>query len=502
MTETENPGADKNEVERDDASVAADSQTATTDPTGPRATVPSRSYWRIVRKQYSRSASGMIGLIVFLMLVFVALLAPLLANDVPLIARYKGELCFPALPTYLDAMPVPRKIADALKRWQVFGANPLSTKYPDLVNEDVDGQWKRLAPSAQADHELEIKLDGKIFFDGAPARLPAAIEKLRGAQSLHCVRHVGRHKLSDANRDAFAAVRALAIEMRVTERQQFLEGLSWKQAITKAWDSDNDWYLPPPVFFSYKEINKQSIKLSYRAETNWGTEEDPHESTHWIGTDREGRDVLARMIHGTIISLSVGVVAVSIYCTIGVILGLIAGYLGGWIDILLSRITEIVICFPSFFLIITVIAFLEKSIYNIMIVIGLTSWTGIFRLMRGEVLRVKELDYNAACRALGVPAWRVMYRHLLPNTLSPILVSATFGVASAILTENALSFLGFGVASPTASWGEIVGQGRLLVAEGHFHLVLAPGAAIFLTVTVLNLVGQSLRDAMDPRLRH
>lgn len=481
----------------------ADSKDSDTGPKqdGPKGTVPSRSYWSIVRKQYRKNRTGMVGMVLFLVLAAIALLAPLLANDVPIIARYKGDLCFPAMPTYLDAMPVPSWAADKMKKWRVFGSNIFSTSYPPIVKEDIDGSWPRLAAAAKPDHQIEIELDGRILLNGVRASFTAVQARLAAASSIEVLWHTARHNQTDPNRESFRKIRELGLAMRVNETQSFLEGLSWKGAISEAWE-EGDWYVPPPVFFSYQETSKGEIKASYRAQTVWGKDEKEHVSTHWIGTDAQGRDVLARMIHGTIISLSVGVVAVSIYCTIGIILGLFAGYFGGWVDILLSRITEVVICFPSFFLIITVIAFLEKSIYNIMIVIGLTSWTGIFRLMRGEVLRVKELDYNAACRALGVPAWRVMYRHLLPNTLSPILVSATFGVAAAILTENSLSFLGFGVASPTASWGEIVSQGKEYVAEGHFHLIIAPGLAIFVTVTVLNLIGQALRDAMDPRLRH
>ena len=193
----------------------------------------------------------------------------------------------------------------------------------------------------------------------------------------------------------------------------------------------------------------------------------------------------------------------SIAGTIGILLGLIAGFYGGWVDMILSRITEVVMCFPRFFLIIAVIAFLEPSIVNIMIVIGVVGWTHIFRLVRGEVLRTRSLDYVAAARAMGAGPWRIMIRHVLPNSISPVFVAIAFGIARAVLMESSLSFLGFGDTS-VPSWGEIIMQGRsyiLLGFDGPWHLTLLPGVAIFLTLTAFNLLGQGLRDAMDPKLR-
>lgn len=478
-----------------------------------------RSYWQIVLRQYRRSRLGMVGLWVFVALSIVALLAPLLANDVPIVARYKGRLCFPALPTYLEAMPVPRKLADWLRKQTIFGNNVFSEAYPEVVTQRWLSPEHQLGagPPPQAPQparRLAINLQGFLRIDGQfvsgelperLARVDATLDEAAAAgmpvESRVEVQRTGRTAEAHALYERLAARAARGdVRVHLTETGTFLEGQTWKQTIATAWDpAAGDWYLRPPVFFSFSETVE--VKREPGHVTVWGPNPEQHASKHWIGTDGHGRDVLARMIHGTIISLSVGVVAVSIYCTIGILLGLLAGYFGGWVDMILSRITEIVICFPSFFLIITVIAFLDRSIYNIMIVIGLTSWTGVFRLMRGEVLRVKELDYCSASRALGVSAWRIMLRHLLPNTISPVMVTATFGVASAILTENALSFLGFGVAQPTASWGEIVSQGRNFVSEGLYHMVLAPGVAIFITVTIFNLMGQALRDAMDPRLR-
>jgi peptide/nickel transport system permease protein len=219
---------------------------------------------------------------------------------------------------------------------------------------------------------------------------------------------------------------------------------------------------------------------------------------HWLGTDKEGRDVFVRMIYGTRISMAIGVVAVSIYVTIGIILGSMAGYFGGRADLWISRFIEVMICFPSFFLILTVVSFIEKkSIFHIMIVIGITSWTGVARLVRAEFLKLKNMDYVQAAIALGMSKTRIMFGHILPNAMGPVLVSATFGIASSILTESSLAFLGLG--DPSApSWGGLLNVGR---EEGKLWLILAPGIAIFFVVFIFNLVGEALRDALDPRLR-
>jgi peptide/nickel transport system permease protein len=240
-----------------------------------------------------------------------------------------------------------------------------------------------------------------------------------------------------------------------------------------------DWAVFPLVPWGYNSHDMDAVLA-------------PPSTQHWLGTDSGGRDVLARVVHGSRVSLAVGV-----------LLGSVSAYFGGLLDLVLMRIVEIVHAVPTILVLVTMLALIMptgwKSVVAMMIVIGLVRWTDVARLVRGEILRIRTMQYVEAARALGAGHARILFRHILPNALSPVLVTATFAMASAILLEGALSFLGFGIPEDMASWG-----GMLNDVRGHtgaWWLAVFPGAAIFLTVTVYNLAGEGLRDAIDPRLK-
>jgi peptide/nickel transport system permease protein len=241
----------------------------------------------------------------------------------------------------------------------------------------------------------------------------------------------------------------------------------------------------PPLPYSFRDVDLQAVRA-------------PISAAHPLGTDNAGRDVMTRLIYGTRISLTVGIFAVLLYIVAGTVLGALAGYYGGRADAVISRLIEVVISIPSLFLILSVAAFIEnRSIFHIMVIIAAVSWTTPARLVRAEFLRLRNLDFVAAARAAGYAEAQIIFRQILPNALGPVLVTATFGVASSILVESTMSFLGLGDIT-VPSWGQILNTGR---TTGMWTLILAPGFAIFVTVSLLNLLGEGMRDALDPKMR-
>ncbi len=220
---------------------------------------------------------------------------------------------------------------------------------------------------------------------------------------------------------------------------------------------------------------------------------------HWLGTDGEGRDVLSRLLWSTRVAMGIGFISQFIALAIGVVVGALTGYFSGMVDILLMRLVEIVESVPLFFLILTFVAIYGRHIFYIMVILGVTGWTGYARLLRGEFLHLRQLDYVTAAQASGLPLWRVLFRHILPNGVTPVLVSASFGLAGAVTIESSLSYLGVGVRPPTPSWGQMLNAAGNPATVFHWWQALGPGMMLFITVLAFNIVGESFRDTLDPR---
>jgi peptide/nickel transport system permease protein len=340
----------------------------------------SRGYWRSVWKHYRKHRGGMLGLSIFLFLLFVAVFGHLLAGNLPVVCRYKGAVSFPAV--------------------------------------------------------------------------VATFHKIPGASSLVSMPKPFRFPQFNAKREV---------------------------------PKDRDgWAVWPLVRWGPNDVEP-------------GERLKGPSDAHLLGTDEVGRDVLSRMIHGTAVAMLVGFISMGIATTIGLVLGALAGYLGGWVDIGISRVIEVFICIPVFYVVLIALQLFEPGIYKVMVILGLFAWTGIARYARAEMMKQKTLDYAMAARALGASTNRVMFRHLLPNSLAPVLVVVAFGVAGAIFAESALSWLGFGVMPPTPTWGTILRSGfdNIRVAP---HLLFPASIAIFVAVLTFNLIGDALRDCTDPRL--
>ncbi len=352
------------------------------------------------------------------------------------------------------------------------------------------------APFIANDKPYFIKIDGNVSFPLFSALTANDITVMLFAAAavvLVCLVRKNTRKVDPSIRSAvfsrqlMIVVSAAVILSALAQWQIPKKNLTtdYKQLVSTG---KADYALFTPVPYSFAGTNLSQRHL-------------PPSKQHWLGTDDVGADLLARVIHGSRISLSVGFVAVGISLAIGILVGAVLGYFGGKIDFIGMRIIEIVMAVPTFFLIITIVAFYERSLFNIMVIIGVTSWTGHARFVRAEFLKLRGQDFVLAAKGLGLPLRSILFKHILPNGVAPVLVSATFGIAAAIFTEAALSFLGFGVVPPTPSWGQMLSRGVSVTGEFLWWLSLFPGIAIFLTAIAYNMVGEGLRDAIDPKLR-
>ena len=509
----------------------------------PTAVLSGASRWDIVRRQFRRNATAVWGLRATQLLVLLAIYAPLLASSHPLLWSVPGEgLSSPwaerlfdevawehGIDRFFNSLMVtltlafvlrgilwlvllgsagPRRVAGAAWRWYLAGAFVLALVQAggfaftrSLPAVDYRQEDPRLLRQAAA--RAQAWALAHVTDDAARATARAAApEALAGladgpaAQALQRQAQALREGLSAASSREGLDAAAEEAQRRRREGAIALErGARSLERADKLVPSGapERWALRTPIPYGYRE------QLEGREESFAPALDLRHGARHLLGTDEVGRDVLARILYGTRISLTIGIVAVAIYVAIGTILGALAGYLGGRTDLLIMRLVEILICIPTLFLLMTIVALFEsRSIFLIMGAIGVIGWTGVCRLVRGQVLRERGLDYVVAAKALGYTTRRIVFRHVLPNALAPVLVAATFGVASAILTESTLSFIGLGdIAVP--SWGRILDDGR---QHGYWHLILPPSVAIFITVLALNLVGDGMRDALDPKLRN
>lgn len=492
------------------------------------------STWAVAWRQLRRDRVAMFAAASLLLLGVVSITSPLLANDKPLWASYKDRWFFPAFKDYLDEnIPIPFGIPAALRRSSGFFSpayadvqeipRPGGRTLPDwrAITREIDG------PEGQARGDWYVGALVPYYYK----QTSSAIKQLPFADVAHLVVQDGEAEgriLELTPRsvwsDEWTRLRSIDPALRLGDvvvsyrEEEVLEPTGRKprrwlgrvlarltaKKVPGAWTirrAEDSPDADAAVSGQPLDVEPRDLKPGDVIQVSGRTLKYEAPPRHVMGTDDVGRDVLSRLIHGTVIAGSVGIVSVGIYVMIGIVLGALAGYFRGWVDIAISRLIEIVICFPTFFLIISIVALWEPSIYNIMIALGVISWTGVARLVRGEFLKCMSEDYVQAAKALGLSNTRVIFRHILPNAIAPVFVSASFGVAGAILVESGLSFLGFGVAPPTASWGEILRQGRNYINENLYHLVWFPGFCIFYTVTMFNLLGEGLRDALDPRLR-
>lgn len=492
-----------------------------TEPVEEQKPTVTRSYGELVWRDLLANRLAIFGGIFILFIVFVAVFCPLIANQRPLYIK----TAFPL--DYFNSLQVAiEQIGYVAEGERLEETHPLVLQTFADLEQHLEGESEEALFSIREDYLQATPVGGSGDTEALYALLDR-LDPLYDAEPVAIARYPALRALTTI--EIYTLVTFLAFIALIPFRRKLRSfwlmllcaGIAGA-AITAAWRAafpeiqDKRPYrriieaadfadsggivVRTPVPFGENE----NIITDSRMAPTWlqPEEERPDNSRwHWLGTDTNGRDVLARMVYGARISMLVGVVAVTIYTIIGIVVGAVAGYFRGWVDILVSRLIEIVICFPPLIFILAVQAFLAPSILNIIIALAALWWTAVARLQRGEFLRLVNLDYIHAVRALGGSHPRIIFLHLLPNGIGPILVLVSFGIAGSILVESGLSFLGFGVPQPMASWGDLLNNGRNDI-QGLWWLTIFPGLAIFLTVTCFNLIGEGVRDALDPMREH
>ena len=430
----------------------------------------SESQWAIAARQFRKRATAVWGLWGVRALFYLAIFAPVLCSGLPLIWRDPGgSFEFPWLAKVFDRL----YWANGVDRF--FNLLMFTTVVWWIVRLIVRFAYKSPVRRALMRTRAFRWYCGAVF-------VLAVLQLLQVPGLYSSDAYVDYHE----HTERFAA-EAAALQERVEAVTATAED---RARLVALGDRFSVFTLIP---FGHREQSALGTEDMFRGPLERSTR-----GLHVLGTAKEGQDVLAQLLYGTRISLTVGILAVAIYVTIGLIMGGIAGFAGGWTDLLIMRVIEIILSVPGLFLILTIIALFEnRSIFMIMIAIGIVGWTGIARLVRGEFIRERGKDYVSAARSLGLSGRRILFRHIMPNAVGPVIVSATFGVASAIIVESTLSFLGLGDTN-VPSWGQMLNIGR---EHKEWHMIATSGTAIFITVTLLNLVGDGLRDALDPRLR-
>ena len=433
-------------------------------------------FWSDAWRRFRRKPFAMAGLVYVVLLGIVALTAPLIVGTKPVVCRYKGHVYFPCL-GYLHP-----RLENPIFRRDRF-RNPF---YKSL--QEKDPQSWAIYPLIYQDPERRVgkdEVDGLRPPKGANASIAPPSPGNEPAESIPTETKPIEPSFGEPPAASFG------------DPPQ----ASFGDPPSASFDA------PPASGAGQSEFgNPFGDPFAGNADPSAAPEKDiddgPPNSYHWMGVTNASRiDVLAIIVHGTKIAMLIGFVTVGIAAAIGITLGAIAGYVGGWVDIIISRMTEFFMSIPVLILIIALLAVIDKpSIWQVMLVLGLTGWTGICRLTRAEFMKLRTLEYVTAARALGASVPRILFRHILPNAMAPVLVPITFGIAGAILTESGLSLLGLGSPPDTPSWGGLLNRGRENF-ETMWWLILFPGLAIFSTVLAYNLIGEGLQEATDPRLR-